>query len=331
MNTEIFNTGGPWDDPAPSSSNSQEKVTQLKKDFFNKPPEAQKSLLWIALLLLFGGWILSGFYQVNPDEKGIVLRFGKWVKTTDEGWRYHYPYPIEQVLKPKVTVTNQIKIGFGSLDESLMLTGDRNIVDLSFTVQWRIQDPIEFLFNIRDPQKTIKAASESVMRDTVGQMHIDKTIAEGRGEIESTVKEKLQTLLNEYKAGVFITAVSLKRVDPPKQVIEDFLEVERAQSDQGRIVNQSEAYRNEILPKARGEAAEIVALAKGKKAAVVAIAQGESSKFLALAQEYKKAPKVMKKRLLNETLEEIYGSAKKVIVDQKSGMLPHMALPAVTH
>ena len=331
MFTKKFQMSGPWGDPQPSNQPKQqgENFFQQNPDFFNGPKN-KKSLLWGAVALLLAGWLISGFYQVNPDEEGIVLRFGKWVETKNEGWHYHLPYPVEQVLKPKITLTNQINIGFGSLEESLMLTGDRNIVDLSFTVQWRIQDPIEYLFNIRNPQKTIKSAAESVMRDTVGQIHIDKTLAEGRSDIESIVKEKLQVLLNEYKAGVMVTRVSLKKVDPPQQVIEDFLEVERAQSDQGRIINQSQAYHNEVLPKARGEAAEVVATAKGYRDSLIAQAEGEAKRFTALAREYTRNPKLMKKRLLNETLESIYGDAHKVIVDHKSGVLPHMALPAIT-
>jgi membrane protease subunit HflK len=333
MKDTIFkSTGNPWDIPSSPKKEPEKK----SGDFFEnvpplfRDPHEKKPFIIGGIALLILGWLLSGFYQVNPDEQGIVLRFGKWTETTKEGWRYHLPYPIEQVLKPKITVTNQINIGFGSLDESLMLTGDRNIVDLSFTVQWRIQDPIEFLFNIRDIEKTIKCAAESVMRDTVGQIPIDRTLAEGRSDIELIVQEKLQALLAQYKSGVMITRVSLKKVDPPQQVIEDFLEVERAQSDQGRIINQAQAYHNEVLPKARGEAAEILASARGYKEALIAKAEGEAKRFSALAKEYEKEPKLMKKRLLNETLETVYKNSKKVIVDQKSGVLPHMALPAIT-
>jgi len=326
---------GPWESPS-----SEKKST--KEDFFKQTPnpfpnpfkdfkggQDKKSLLWGACCLFFLGWIISGFYQVNPDEQGIVLRFGKWTETTSEGWRYHLPYPIEQVIKPQITMTNQINIGFGSLDESLMLTGDRNIVDLSFTVQWRIHDPIQYLFNIRNAEKTIKSAAESVMRDTVGQIPIDRTLAEGRSDIEVIVQEKLQILLDSYQSGVLITRVSLKKVDPPQQVIEDFLEVERAQSDQGRIINQSQAYHNEELPKARGEASEIIAVAKGYRDARIAAAEGEAKKFVGLAREYEKDPALMKKRLFNETMEAVYTEADKIMVDNKSGILPHMALPVL--
>jgi len=329
----IFTMSGPWGGPVhpeetPPNPDYFKPIPNPFKDF--KGPKDKKTLALAALSLFVGGWLISGFYQVNPDEQGIVLRFGKWTATTSEGWRYHLPYPIEQVLKPKITVTNQINIGFGSLEESLMLTGDRNIVDLSFTVQWLIHDPIEYLFNIRNAEKIIKSAAESVMRDTVGQIPIDRTLAEGRNDIEVIVQEKLQVLLNSYKSGVLITRVSLKKVDPPQQVIEDFLEVERAQSDQGRIINQSQAYHNEELPKARGEASEIIAAAKGYRDARIAGAEGEAKKFVGLAREYEKDPALMKKRLFNETMEAIYTDAEKVMVDNKSGMLPHMALPALT-
>jgi membrane protease subunit HflK len=340
MRLKIFGMSGPWDNLGNNSEDNPKPSDnkKSKQDFPNpfpnsfkgfKAPKDKKTLALGVLGLFMAGWLISGFYQVNPDEQGIVLRFGKWTETTTEGWRYHLPYPIEQVLKPKITMTNQINIGFGSLDESLMLTGDRNIVDLSFTVQWLIHDPIQFLFNIRHAEKIIKSAAESVMRDTVGQIYIDRTLAEGRSDIEAIVQEKLQVLLNSYQSGVLITRVSLKKVDPPQQVIEDFLEVERAQSDQGRIINQSQAYHNEELPKARGEASEILAEAKGYREALISKAEGEAKKFIGLALEYEKDPALMKKRILNETIENIYATADKVVVDNKSGVLPHMALPAI--
>jgi membrane protease subunit HflK len=332
MRMRIFTMTNPWGGPVhpeetPPNPDYFKPIPNPFKDF--KGMKDKKTLALGAMVLLFAGWLISGFYQVNPDEQGIVLRFGKWTATTSEGWRYHLPYPIEQVIKPKITMTNQINIGFGSLEESLMLTGDRNIVDLSFTVQWLIHDPIKYLFNIRHAEKIIKSAAESVMRDTVGQIPIDRTLAEGRNDIEVIVQEKLQVLLDSYQSGVLITRASLKKVDPPQQVIEDFLEVERAQSDQGRIVNQAQAYHNEVLPKARGEASEIVAAAKGYRDARVAAAEGEAKKFLGLAREYEKDPALMKKRLFNEMMETVYTDADKIMVDSKSGVLPHMALPAL--
>lgn len=335
---DVFKNSGPWgegseedQDQRHPKKNASKKPEFNLNSFFNKDPNDMRSIGLILGIFLIGGWLISGFYQVNPDEQGIVLRFGKWTETTEAGWHYHFPYPVDKVLKPKITVTNQINIGFGSKEESMILTGDRNIVDLSFVVQWRIKDPIAFLFHIRDTETTIKQAAESVMRDTVGQMPIDTTFSEGRVEIETIVKKKLQELLDEYGAGVFITEVNLKNVDPPEQVVEAFYEALRADSDRERYINQAEAYANDVLPKAHGEAAKIVAHAKGYKEAVTAQAEGSASRFLAVLKEYQKQPQVTKKRLYNETMERILEKANKVVMNSKNqGVLPHMPLPALT-
>jgi membrane protease subunit HflK len=334
---DIFKNSGPWgDEPEEDQTQEKQKKSFSKKpelnfgSFFNKNSGDIGHVGLILGVLLIGGWLASGFYQINPDEQGIVLRFGKWIKTTEPGWHYHIPYPVDKVLKPKITVTNQINIGFGSKEESLILTGDRNIVDLSFVVQWRIKDPIAYLFHIRDTETTIKQAAESVMRDTVGQMPIDTTFSEGRVEIETIVKKKLQELLDEYGAGVYITEVNLKNVDPPEQVVEAFYEALRADSDRERYINQAEAYANDVLPKAHGEAAKIIAQGKGQKEAVIAQAEGSASRFLAILKEYQKQPEVTKKRLYNETMERILENANKVVMSSKNqGVLPHMPLPAL--
>lgn len=335
--TDIFKNSGPWGDESgqdqvqqPSKKSSSEKPEFNLNSLFNKDPNDMRSIGMILGVFLIGGWLLSGFYQVNPDEQGIVLRFGKWIDTTEAGWHYHLPYPVDKVVKPKITVTNQINIGFGSKEESMILTGDRNIVDLSFVVQWRIKDPIAYLFHIRDTETTIKQASESVMRDTVGQMPIDTTFSEGRVEIETIVKRKLQELLDEYGAGVYITEVNLKNVDPPEQVVDAFYEALRADSDRERYINQAEAYANDVLPKARGEAAKIIAAAEGYREAVIAEAEGSASQFLAILKEYKKHPEIMKKRLYNETMEHVLEKAEKIVMSSKNqGILPHMQLPAL--
>lgn len=228
-------------------------------------------------------------------------------------------------------MTNQITIGFGNPDESLMLTGDRNIVDLSVIVQWHIKDPEEFLFNIRNPQQTIKAATESAIREIIGQTPIDSTFAEGRAEIQEQARQDVQKILNSYKAGINVTEVNLKDVNPPLSVIESFREVDRAYSDQERMLNEAETYRNDVVPKARGEAAHIVEDANGYKASAIAQAQGGTAHFKALLKEHAKNPTLMERRLYYETMERALKDANKVIVDAKGahGVLPHMQLPAV--
>lgn len=328
----VLKQDSPWG-RRPSHTDQNEKIQKIFRKKGSGPlfSGQNKLIIWGLLILVLGGWLISGFYQINPDEQGIVLRFGKWIKTTEAGWHYHLPYPVEQVLKPKVTMTNQITIGFGNPDESLMLTGDRNIVDLSVIVQWHIKDPEEFLFNIRNPQQTIKAATESAIREIIGQTPIDSTFAEGRAEIQEQARQDVQKILNSYKAGINVTEVNLKDVNPPLSVIESFREVDRAYSDQERMLNEAETYRNDVVPKARGEAAHIVEDANGYKASAIAQAQGGTAHFKALLKEHAKNPTLMERRLYYETMERALKDANKVIVDAKGahGVLPHMQLPAV--
>ena len=221
----------------------------------------------LVILAAIALWLLSGFYRVQPDEQGVVLQFGKWVRTTPSGLQYHLPGPIESVLTPKVTRVNKIEIGlrtFGDSgrgsqvrdvpEESLMLTGDENIVDIDFTVFWVINDAGKFLFNIRNPEATVKLAAESAMREVIGQTPIQSALTEGRQEIETATYEGVQRLLDEYGSGIEVRRVQLLKVDPPSQVIDAFIDVQRARADLERLRNEAEAYRNDILPRARGEA-----------------------------------------------------------------------------
>ncbi len=295
------------------------------------------------LFLLFGVvivlWLLTGFYRVQPDEQGVVLRFGKWVRIDQPGLNYHLPAPIETVLLPSVTRINRIDIGFRSAkdgqvrefpEESLMLTGDENIIDINFTVFWRINNAEEFLFNVRAPEATVKAAAESAMREVIGQTPIAEALAEGRRSIEDRVKILLQNLLNEYKAGIEVTEVQLQRVDPPSEVIDAFRDVQRARADLERLRNDAEAYRNKIIPEARGDAERIIQEAEGYKQRVIAEAQGQASRFNAVLSSYSKAPEVTQKRMYLETLEDLLSKANKVILDKsmsgKEGVLPYLPL-----
>ncbi len=287
-------------------------------------------------------WFASGFYRVAPDEQGVVLRFGQWVRTAGPGLNYHLPKPIESVLTPNVTRENRIEIGFRSadgtragpkrdvLDESLMLTGDENIVDIDFVVFWRVKDAGQFLFNNRQPEATVKAAAESALREAVGQKPIQTVFTEGRAQIEQQTVESLQRLLDEYKAGIEIRQVQMLEVDPPSQVVDAFNEVQRARADKERLRNEADAYRNDVVPRARGEAEKLIQEARAYREEVVARATGDANRFMAIYEAYKVNKDVTTQRIYLETLEEILKGAQKVVIDKSStgsGVLPYLPLP----
>ena len=344
--------GGPWGaGPKKSGGGGTppefDEVLRQSKERFNKmiPSGFGGKRLWsLVLIILIGGWLLSGFYRVNPQQQGVVMRFGEWTSTTSPGLHYHLPYPIETVLTPEVTRDNRIDIGFRSLGrdgsagrrdvafESQMITGDENIVDIDFVVFWRIGDAGQFLFNLADPVETTKVAAESVMRDIVGGVDIQFALTDGRQQIQSRAKQRLQDLLNEYEAGVIVREVQLLAVDPPSDVIDAFNEVQRARQDKDRLKNEAEAYRNDVVPRARGEAARIVAEAEAYMAEVVSRSEGDASRFQQVYEAYMQNKDVTKERIYIETLEEILGNVDKVIIDQGSagsGVVPYLALPQI--
>ena len=296
------------------------------------------------MLVAIALWLASGFYRVLPDEQGVVTRFGAYVATTLPGLNYHLPYPIEDVLTPKVTRVNRAEVGFrtagdnarpdlarGLPDESLMLTGDENIVDINFVVFWVIKDAGQYLFNIRDPDSTVKAVAESVMREIIGQTKIASALAEGRGAIEVRAQSDIQKILDDYQSGIQITQSQLLKVDPPQQVVDSFRDVQRARADQERLRNEAEAYRNDIIPRARGEAEQLVQEAEAYKQEVVARAQGDADRFDNVYTSYSKAKDVTVRRMYLETMEEVLGNANKVIIDGgaagASGVVPYLPLP----
>tara|TARA_R100000005_G_scaffold91715_1_gene64350 strand:+ start:6683 stop:7777 length:1095 start_codon:yes stop_codon:yes gene_type:complete len=293
----------------------------------------------ILLLVLLVAWLISGFYKVETTEQGVVLRFGKWVNTTQPGLNYHLPYPIESVLTPEVTKVNSLEIGFrptrggGATPveaESLMLTGDENIVDIGFTVLWRISDAGQYLFNIDQPDLTIKAAAESAMREVIGRTNLTAAITEGRLLVETEVLERLQQVLNDYGAGVHIMQVQLKNAEPPPQVIAAFRDVQAAEADKERAQNEALAYANDIIPRARGQAEKIRQEAEGYKQQVIAEAEGEAARFLSIYEEYAKAPYVTRQRIYLETLQEVFSGTNKIIIDSgsngTSGVVPYLPL-----
>jgi len=324
-----------------------DEMLRQSREQFNKmmPSGFGGKRLWgIGLMILLILWLLSGFYRVNTQQQGVVLTFGEWTATTSPGLHYHWPYPIETVLKPEVTRDNRIDVGFRSLgrdgassrrdvaSESQMITGDENIVDIDFVVFWRIGDAGQYLFNLSDPIETTKVAAESVMREIVGGVDIQFALTDGRQQIQARAKQRLQTLLNEYEAGIIVREVQLLAVDPPGDVIDAFNEVQRARQDRDRLKNEAEAYRNDVVPRARGEAARIVAEAEAYAAEVVSRSEGDASRFQQVYQAYVQNKDVTKERIYIETLEEIMQSVDKVIIDQGaagSGVVPYLALPQV--
>lgn len=308
-------------------------------------------LVVVAVVLL---WLASGFFRVQSEEVGVVLRFGKYVRDADPGLRYHWPYPIETVLLPKALRVSTLSIGMTLIDdparrgrtmrdvpeESLMLTGDENIVDVDFAVLWRIKpkatDPKaigDFLFNIQNPEGTVKAVAESAMREVIGRSDIQPILTGARTEIEQSVQELMQKTLDSYGSGILVQQVQLQKVDPPSQVIDSFRDVQAARSDQERMQNEAQTYANQVIPGARGQAAKILQAAEGYKQQVVAEAKGQSSRFLQVYDEYKKAPEVTRERIYLETMERVLGSSDKLIYDggkSGHGVLPYLPLSELT-
>ena len=319
-----------------------------------------------ALVLLVGAviWLGSGFYRVEPDQQGVVLRFGAFQRTTLPGLNYHLPWPFEQALTPAVTRINRTEVGFrmtpdnagaGRIgatrdlgrdapardipgrssaarevpEEALMLTGDENIIDINFSVFWRIRDASTFLFNTRNPENTVKSVAESVMREVIGRTPIQPALTEARARIEQSVMTGAQSVLDQYGAGVEITQVQLQRVDPPSAVIESFRDVQRANTDAERARNEAESYRNDIVPRARGDAARLLAEADGARQATVAEASGQAQRFLSVYQAYAAAKDVTLKRLYIETMQDILSKTPSVVVDDKlQGIVPFLPLDA---
>jgi membrane protease subunit HflK len=299
------------------------------------------AVVLIAIVVL---WMASGFYRVLPDEVGVVLRFGAYNRTTQPGLNYHLPTPIESVLTPSVTRVNRTEIGYRSgegraagsrqlPEEALMLTGDENIVDINFTVFWIIKDAQSYLFHIRAPEATVKAAAESAMREIVGETQIAQALAEGRGKIESETQHLLQRILDSYGAGIVITQVQMAKVDPPAPVIDAFRDVQRALADRERLRNEAESYRNDILPRARGVAVQTRQDAEAYRAEIIARSQGDADRFTAVYRAFKVAQDVTLQRLYIETMEEILKNSNKIIIDRaaqgQSGVLPYLPLPSL--
>jgi membrane protease subunit HflK len=289
--------------------------------------------------LLFVAWIAAGIYKVQPDEQGVLLRFGKWVDTTGPGLHYHLPYPLETVLLPKVTQVNQLQLGNlrarasdnpDDSHEGQMLTGDENIVEAECTVFWRIKDAGLFLFKVQNAEAAVKVTAESALREVIGRTPIQAAMSDKRQQIADETRNLLQELLDKDHSGVSIVQVQLQRVDPPTAVIDAFNDVQRARADQERARNEAESYANDIIPRARGEATRIVQDAEAYKSQVVNLAQGDAKGFLSVYDSYAKAKDVTSWRLYLESVDEMLKKATKVILDTSgkgmSGVVPYMPL-----
>jgi membrane protease subunit HflK len=303
-----------------------------------------KGILWglIAILIVWG---FSGWYQVNTSEQAVVLRFGKHIRSEGEGLHYHLPYPIESVIIANVTENRRLEVGLrmeGQAErtnvgvrevpqESLMLTGDENIVDVNFAVVWQIQvgGAADFLFNIQNPEATIRAIAESAMREEIGRSELQPVLTQGRQAIELAVHQLMQKTLDDYKAGVLIVQVQLQKVNPPDQVIDSFRDVQAARADQERLQNEAQAYANRVVPESRGEAARITQSAEGYRERVVNEARGAADRFNSIYTEYKKAPVVTRERMFLETMERLFAGTDKIILDPSangSGVVPYLPL-----
>ena len=274
-------------------------------------------------------WLLTGIYVVGPDEVGVVRTFGEFTRVTQSGLNWKFPSPIETANTPKVTEVKRIEFGFRSLKngqyrtvekESLMLTGDENIVDAEMIVQYKIKDPVKYLFNIVEPELTVREAAEASLRTVVGRNKIDETLTTGKFTIQEETKEQVQSILDKYESGIHIVAVQLQDVSPPKEVIGAFKDVASAKEDKNRMINQAEGYRNDVIPKARGEAEAMIRDAEGFRESRIKRAEGDATKFTTILKEYKKAKSITEKRLYLETMEKVLPGIDKIIIpDKESG------------
>ena len=271
-------------------------------------------------------WLFTGVYMVGPDEIGVVRTFGEYTRVAQSGLNYHFPYPIEQVNTPAVTEVKRIEIGFRTLrngqyrsveKESLMLTGDENIVDAEMIVQYKIKDPVAYLFNIMAPELTVRAAAEASLRTVVGRNKIDETLTTGKFQIQEGTKSQLQAILDKYESGIHVVAVQLQDVSPPKEVIGAFKDGASAKEDKNRMINQAEGYRNDLIPKARGEAEAMIRDAEGFREARIKRSEGDAEKFTTILKEYRKAKNITRKRLYLETMEKVLPGIEKIIVPDK--------------
>ena len=348
------NNGGPWGQGPRSSGPNPPDLEELLRRSQDKlrrvlPGRGGSGsgggfnpvlvLIAAALVVAFIGYNFFTF-RVEADEQGVVLRFGQYERDAKPGLNLRWPYPIETVYTPQVTRVNRVTIG-SSQDgatagrnipqESLMLTGDENIVDIDFTVFWVINNARDYLFNIQNPEGTVRAIAESAMREVIGRSDIQRVLTEQRLSIQDAVLDLMQKKLDQYKAGITVTQVQLLNVAPPPEVIDAFRDVQAAAQDQERLRNEAQTYANRVIPGARGQASQTVEAANAYRDQTIAVAQGQAARFVKVYESYKLAPEVTRERMYLDTMADILGKTDKVIVDQKSGgVVPYLPLPALS-
>src|SRR6478736_2298851 len=346
---------GPWgsgpQSPGPTPPDLEEILRRGQDKLRGVLPGGNLGSKGFALLVLgvVVLWGFSGFFRVEPDELGVVLRFGKVVREVQPGLNYHLPYPVETVLTPKALRVNKIDIGMRMIEdsrrgssmrdvpeESLMLTGDENIVDVDFSVLWRVKPTGvgDYLFNIQNPEGTVKAVAESAMREAIGRSEIQPILTGARQTIENAVQELMQRTLDHYGAGIIVQQGQMQKVDPPAQVIDAFRDVQAARIDFERAQNEAQTYANRVVPEARGRVAQITQSAEAYKQQTVAEATGQTARFLKIFEQYKKAPDVTRERMYLETMERVLGGTDKIILDSGgangTGVVPYLPLSELT-
>jgi len=349
--------GGPWGRGGGGGQGGGPRPPDFE-DFIKKGQDRFRTILpggagglgksaWLLIVVLvLGAWLLTGLYRVQTNEQGVVLRFGQWVETTQPGLNWHLPWPIETALTPSVTTVQQIDIGFVAAgndraraarrdveQESLMLTGDENIVDIDFSVFWVINNAADYLFNMEDPDGTVKSVAESAMREVVGRSVVEALLTQARQITETDVQALIQQTLDEFGAGILITQVQLLKVDPPADVIAAFRDVQAARADAERVQNEAQTYANKVVPEARGQASQIENAASAYRDQIIAEATGKAQRFDQVYESYKAAPDVTRRRMYLETMEQVFGGMDKVIIDesgQSNGVVPYLPLDALS-
>ncbi len=338
--------GKPWGGRSPGGGGSpppdlEELIRNGQEKLRNLLPNGlgNAKALWLIAAVILLVWGLSGFYRVQPDEQGVELLFGEYIRTTQPGLNYWFPSPVGDVIRPKVTQTNQITVGFRGSEpnvravpqESHMLAGDQNIVDVWFVVQWRIRDAGDFLFNMRDAEATVKVAAESAVREVVGRNPLQAVMTNQRELIAQDSRDLLQTIMDGYGAGVTILDLRIQKADPPAEVIDAFNEVQRAKQDEERLRNEALAYRNDIIPRAKGEAARMVEGAIAEREKLIREAEGQASRFTAFYQTYVANKDITMRRMYLEAMQEVLGRSEIIMMDENggSGVVPYLALPEI--
>lgn len=310
------------------------------RSVFPGGPSTNSRYIYLGVVAALVLWMASGFYFIQSSQNAVVLTFGKYTKTDEQpGLKYRLPWPLQSATIVDVTQERRLQVGYAETvptragaptitDESLMLTGDENIIDINFVVLWRINDAKNFLFSLRDPDDTIKLVASSAMREVIGQTKIQSALTEGRTKVQNDTRALMQKILDEYKSGITINNVQLQKVDPPEAVVDAFNEVQRARQDQERARNQAEAYSNSILPVAKGEASKLLQQAEAYKQEVINRARGDAARFDSVYQAYKTGESVTAQRMYLETMEEVLKNARTVVLGSSNGsnILPYLPI-----